>query len=110
MTLTCTRSVNGTDVAVAIPGGADRTIVGETSATYDDLPTGARCEIEETASTSRDTPRHRESLERRDRRRRGDPVEIVVTNDFHSGDLSLSKRSTAPERRTRRLLLRDGEL
>ncbi|MGX5696697.1 DUF5979 domain-containing protein [Agromyces soli] len=48
--LSCVRDVDGEGVAIEIPGGATRTLSKATSLTtvYEDLPTGAECELVET--------------------------------------------------------------
>ncbi|SNS98974.1 LPXTG-motif cell wall anchor domain-containing protein/conserved repeat domain-containing protein [Micrococcales bacterium KH10] len=50
VTLACTRDVDGTDVAIEIPGGAARTLDSSNNLTdvYADLPVGADCVIAET--------------------------------------------------------------
>ncbi|GAA1673156.1 hypothetical protein GCM10009830_19300 [Glycomyces endophyticus] len=45
--LTCTRNVDGDWVAFDIPGGAERTVTGDGTASYTDLPAGARCVLAE---------------------------------------------------------------
>ncbi|GAA2263774.1 hypothetical protein GCM10009853_016300 [Glycomyces scopariae] len=45
--LACTRNVDGEWVAVDIPGGAERTVTGDGTASYTDLPAGARCVLAE---------------------------------------------------------------
>jgi hypothetical protein len=92
MELSCTRDINGTDLPVAIPGGARQTIVGEGSATYDDLPTGARCsiaEVESVPATPHVVVTPSSVLIGDDP---ADPVEITVTNEFHDGSLELRKQ------------------
>ncbi|MBN9605843.1 MAG: hypothetical protein J0G30_04465 [Actinomycetales bacterium] len=50
VTLTCTRDVDGVDVPIDVPGGAERELSGGAgmTTTYDDLPVGAECWVTET--------------------------------------------------------------
>ncbi|WP_395690462.1 DUF5979 domain-containing protein [Nocardioides sp.] len=90
--LTCTRDVDGADVPVDIPGGAQQVIIGEGSVTYDDLPTGARCSVAEVDSvpSTPDVVVSPSSVVVGDDP--SDPVEVLVTNDFHDGALQVSKQ------------------
>ena len=48
--LSCTRDVDGNDIAVVVPGGASRALArsNDFTARYDDLPAGAACTLVET--------------------------------------------------------------
>ena len=77
---------------IAIPGGAQRTITGAGEVLYGNLPTGAVCAVAETASNPSTahvsvTPASVVVGSEPD-----GPVDLVVTNDFHVGELSLSKK------------------
>ncbi|WP_106269111.1 MULTISPECIES: DUF5979 domain-containing protein [Isoptericola] len=50
VTLACTRDVDGEQVAIGVPGGADRELsaAGDWTAVYADLPQGATCTLAET--------------------------------------------------------------
>lgn len=98
--LACTRSYNGSTVAVDIPGDSYpatdardgvRTITGNGTTRYDDLPTGASCAASEVTSTPAaqasavspavtvgDSP--------------ASPQAITVTNDFHTSTLTIAKQ------------------
>ncbi len=92
VSLACTLTVQGVSGPITIPGGAERTITGAGEALYDDLPTGAVCAVEETAS---DPSTPHVSIAPSDvvvGSDPSDPVDLVVTNDFHVGELSLSKK------------------
>lgn len=95
VSLQCTREVNGSTVAVAIPGGATRTITGAGTVTYTDLPTGADCVVTETdaglATGTTISPAGPVTI--------GDavtPVEVTVTNEFANGEISITKTVDAP--------------
>jgi large repetitive protein len=91
MELTCTRTVNGTAVAVTIPGGARQTVVGEDSYTWTGLPTGATCSIAEVDSvpSTPDVVVSPSSVVIGDDETT--PVDVTVTNTFETGTISLSK-------------------
>ncbi|WP_428538387.1 DUF5979 domain-containing protein [Propionicimonas sp.] len=93
--LACTRDFDNDGVAeaIAVPGGASRTITGAGSVTYTDLPTGASCQVSETASSPAaqataispsgavvvgSTP--------------AAPQVVTVTNDFHTATMSVLKQ------------------
>lgn len=90
--LSCTRSVNGVDTAIEIPGGANRVITGAGTAVFDDLPTGATCAVRETGSS----PASQEvSVSPATVTVGSDPDEpeaVTVTNDVHTASLTVRKQ------------------
>ncbi len=96
VSLSCTREVNGADIAVAIPGGATRTITGAGTALYQGLPTGAECEVEETdagfATSHTLTPDGPYTIGTGTT-----PLAVALTNTFANGSVSIEKTVTAPE-------------
>lgn len=96
VSLACTREVNGETVAVAIPGGATRTIVGEGTALYEGLPTGASCTVSETDDGH--ATGHTISPEQPVTIGEGQtPVVVTVTNEFANGSVSVEKTVDAPD-------------
>jgi len=93
--LACTRDFdnNGTAEALAIPGGAVRVITGAETATYANLPTGASCSVTEKASSplaqaTSITPSGALTVGAD----QTTPGAFTVTNDFHTGPLSVLKQ------------------
>lgn len=84
MTLTCTRPVSGTTLPIDpadIPGGAERVLVGASSATWSGLPAGASCAVAETGSEPEPT-RVEVSPDQPVVVAAGADVEVVVENVF----------------------------
>lgn len=94
--LSCTRVVNGATVAVAIPGGASRTITGAGTALYSGLPTGAQCTIAETdaghATSHSFSPAGPYTIGSG-----ATPLAVTLTNVFANGQLQVVKSVDAPE-------------
>ncbi|MFE1664736.1 DUF5979 domain-containing protein [Microbacterium sp. P02] len=89
--LECTRVVNGATVAVSIPGGATRVITGASSVTYGGLPTGALCEVTESAS---DPVSQSVAIDPIDGFAVGEgdtAVQVTVTNTFENGSIAVRK-------------------
>ncbi|MBA3020826.1 DUF5979 domain-containing protein [Propionicimonas sp.] len=84
--LACTQQVDGATLPVTIPGGDTRTITGSGTAEFAALPTGAACELTESA-TSLALPSDQVSIDNPTFTIGADPAEVTVTNDFHSSDL-----------------------
>jgi large repetitive protein len=100
--LACTRVVNGTDVKVDIPGdavGANdpndgvRTITGAGSALYDGLPTSASCTATE-VGTEYALPGSQVTVDQPAAVGTGTTVAATITNDYHTGKLSITKALT----------------
>ncbi len=90
--LSCTRVVNGVPTAVAIPGGASRTITGDGTADFTDLPTGATCAVAETGSSpvaQQVTISPSTLVVGADP---SNPQAFGVTNDFHTAALTIRKQ------------------
>ncbi len=82
VSLACTRDVDGEDVDIEIPGGAERTLKRPDAlvATYDELPVGAECVVSETdAGGAERTTVDPGTVTVGSTE---DPVEVVVTNRF----------------------------
>lgn len=79
--LSCTREVDGAAVPVTLPGGGAFTLsqASGLSRSFGDLPTGATCELTETADGGADATRVEPGQVRVGR---GSTVEIVATNTF----------------------------
>ncbi|MGF2948206.1 DUF5979 domain-containing protein [Microbacterium alcoholitolerans] len=96
VSLACTRNVNSETVAVAIPGGATRTIVGAGTALYEGLPTGASCTVSETdpghATGHTISPDQPVTIGEGQT-----PVVVTVTNEFDNGSVSVEKTVDAPD-------------
>lgn len=96
VSLSCTRVVNDETVAVAIPLGPTRTIIGAGTALYEGLPTGALCTLTEEdaghATSHEISPEGPYEI--------GDgqsPITVTVTNEFANGLVSVEKTVAAPE-------------
>ncbi|MET0736559.1 MAG: DUF5979 domain-containing protein [Microbacterium sp.] len=93
VSLACTRVIDGATVAVAIPGGATRTITGAGTATYAGLPTGAVCavtEIDQGFAASHTISPAGVTIGD------GTTVTATVTNVFPNGSLALTKVVSGP--------------
>ncbi|WP_143483546.1 DUF5979 domain-containing protein [Propionicimonas paludicola] len=95
--LSCTRQVNGEDVELEVPGGAERTLNADNQfrADYTGLPTGASCEVTETASSPAAngvgfSPAARTTVPS------SGVTEVTVTNDYHTGSLTITKALAGP--------------
>jgi uncharacterized repeat protein (TIGR01451 family) len=96
--LVCTREIDGETVTVAVPGGATRTLTRTSvedpySATYEGLPTGASCSVEETVTgeATATVVSPESAVVGAD-----DTVDITVTNTFTIGQLEIVKTATSP--------------
>ncbi|MFT4108185.1 DUF5979 domain-containing protein, partial [Propionicimonas sp.] len=95
VSLACTRDLDDDGIAdaVTIPDGPSRTITGAASATWTDLPTGASCQVSETASSplaqaTSISPNGSVTVG-------ADPAApqaFTVTNDFHTATISVLKQ------------------
>ncbi|MFF2052934.1 DUF5979 domain-containing protein [Leifsonia sp. NPDC058194] len=93
--LVCTATVDGLPAPVVIPGGADRTLARPgLTATYTDLPTGARCSLTETdaggAASTSITPNSGDTATGTVTVGDGVAVDITVTNTFDPEAATLS--------------------
>ncbi|MCL3838227.1 DUF5979 domain-containing protein [Aeromicrobium duanguangcaii] len=100
MSLECTREVDGVVQTIAVPGGADRVITGAGEATWDGLPTGATCVVDETASSPVPqqvtiTPQNGEVVVPGGGAS-GTPVAVTVDNRFDAGFLTVNKLIDGP--------------
>jgi hypothetical protein len=89
VTLSCTARVDGETVAIAVPGGASRTITGAGSAEFSGLPLGATCSAAETGS-SLAIPGDQVTVSTASVTVGEEPAGITVTNDFRTGSLVLN--------------------
>lgn len=95
--LTCTRDVNGTAIPVTVPGQARRTLSSDNAfaTTYSGLPAGAACGVAEVASTpsanaTSYSPGPAVVVPA------ADDAAVTVTNDYHTGTLTIAKSVTGP--------------
>jgi large repetitive protein len=94
VTLNCTRSVDGTDTAVTVPGDATRSLTsaGDWKTTYTDLPTGASCSVTENAAGSvAGQPDPTVTITDPVTVGNGTTAAIGVTNNFAAGKLVVHK-------------------
>lgn len=94
--LVCTRDVDGSELPVTVPGGAQRVITGPASVTYDGLPTGARCTVAEVSS---DPPAQNVTVAPAGEFAVGtgtdvDAFQVTVTNEFTNGAIAVRKLVT----------------
>ncbi|GAB3574653.1 hypothetical protein GCM10027406_04990 [Leifsonia lichenia] len=98
--LVCTALTDGLAAPVVIPGGADRTLsaANDLTAEYAELPTGASCELTETADGGADatsiTPNSGDASVGTVTVGDGDTVDVTVTNTFDPAASGLSDTGT----------------